>query len=365
MTLALYLGRRYLSAFLRVLAVLSALIFIVQVLENVRGLSKFGISFVQSLTLAAYSAPAFVLETLPVIAMLGALSFCVGLARSNEFVVTRAVGQSALRAILLPAAYALILGLVAIILCNPIAAVLLKQSEGLKNTFTGSAAAVTYSSEGFWLRQKDATGHTVIHAATANRFGTRLTDATVMRFDDRGDMHNRLRARQALLRNGTWIFTDVKSWDIRRNEINPESNAVQMASLRLPTDITSDQILEGYPQPETLALWNLPELIRSIRSAGISTLTHRLHLQQQLALPLMLVAMTVLGAAFTLQNARLGNLGVSVFIAIVCGFSLYFLQNLAMTLGEAGEIPVIVAAWAPPLAALLLAVAVFLVLEDG
>jgi lipopolysaccharide export system permease protein len=85
----------------------------------------------------------------------------------------------------------------------------------------------------------------------------------------------------------------------------------------------------------------------------------------ELARPLMLIAMMIIGAAFTLQNARAGNLGVSVFLALICGFSLYFLQNVAMTLGEAGEIPVFAAAWAPPLAAVLFAVGLFLRFEDG
>ena len=84
-----------------------------------------------------------------------------------------------------------------------------------------------------------------------------------------------------------------------------------------------------------------------------------------MARPLLFAAMLIIGAVFTLQNARLGNLGISVLLALLCGFSLHFLQNLARTLGEAGEIPIFFAAWAPPLAALLAGMALFLHLEDG
>ncbi|MEH6360740.1 MAG: LptF/LptG family permease, partial [Amylibacter sp.] len=89
------------------------------------------------------------------------------------------------------------------------------------------------------------------------------------------------------------------------------------------------------------------------------------HLQIELARPILFAAMILIGAVFTLQNARLGNLGISVLLALLCGFSLHFLQNLARTLGEAGEIPIFFAAWAAPLAALLTALALFLHLEDG
>jgi lipopolysaccharide export system permease protein len=47
------------------------------------------------------------------------------------------------------------------------------------------------------------------------------------------------------------------------------------------------------------------------------------------------------------------------------GFGLYFIRNFAQILGENGQLPVILAAWAPPVAALLLGVGLLLHTEDG
>jgi lipopolysaccharide export system permease protein len=43
----------------------------------------------------------------------------------------------------------------------------------------------------------------------------------------------------------------------------------------------------------------------------------------------------------------------------------FFLRNFGQVLGENGQIPVILAAWSPPLAAVLLALGFLLHLEDG
>ncbi|MEM7439176.1 MAG: LPS export ABC transporter permease LptG [Pseudomonadota bacterium] len=366
MTLYLYFGRRFLAAFLRVFVILALLLFVLETLETIRSLSRFGVEFPQSMMLAAFSTPALTLQALPIAVMLAGLMFCVGLARSNEFVVARAVGVPALRAMVMPALFAAAVGLAAILFLNPLAASFSVRHDILKDELTGSAQrAVSFSAEGFWLRQKDDMGHTVLHAETAFASGTTLRNATAFVSDENGDVSRRIFARTAILSDDQWIFTNGKRWEIGAGSENPEDEAETFEIIRFNTDITPDQILDGYPKPENVPIWDKRRMIRQIAEAGFSTLPHRLHLNAELARPLMLMAMMIIGAAFTLQNARLGNLGVSVFLALVCGFSLYFLQNLAMTLGEAGEIPVFAAAWAPPLAAILFAIGLFLRFEDG
>ena len=366
MTLYFYFAKRFFGAFIRVFAVLCLLIFVIETLENIRGLANNGVSFSQSAVLAMFSTPALVLQAMPIIVMLSGLTFCVGLTRSNEFVVTRAVGVAALRAMVPPALTAFGIGLATILILNPVSAVFSVQHDQLRDEFTGAKrGAVSFGDDGFWLRQKDDEGHTVIHAKSANSRGTSLREATALKFDANGQLVQRIFSRTAILRDAEWVFTNGKVWTTGRRWVNPEQQAETFEIMRFPTDITPAQILDGYPKPESVPIWEKMATIKSIGDAGFSTLPHRIHMNIELARPLMLMAMMIIGAAFTLQTARMGNLGVSVFIALICGFSLYFLQNLAMTLGEVGEIPVFAAAWAPPLAAFLFAVGLFLRFEDG
>jgi len=46
-------------------------------------------------------------------------------------------------------------------------------------------------------------------------------------------------------------------------------------------------------------------------------------------------------------------------------FAIYFLRNFAQVLGENGQLPAILAAWAPPLAAIGLSLGILLHNEDG
>ena len=54
-----------------------------------------------------------------------------------------------------------------------------------------------------------------------------------------------------------------------------------------------------------------------------------------------------------------------VLLALLGGFAIFFLRNFAQVLGENDQIPIVIAAWSPPIAAALLAVSLLLHLEDG
>jgi lipopolysaccharide export system permease protein len=75
--------------------------------------------------------------------------------------------------------------------------------------------------------------------------------------------------------------------------------------------------------------------------------------------------MVLIGAVFTMRHVRFDKTGQMVLYAIMIGFGAFFLRSLAQVLGENGQIPIILAAWAPPIAAICLAIAMLLHLEDG
>ena len=125
--------------------------------------------------------------------------------------------------------------------------------------------------------------------------------------------------------------------------------------LDLPTTLTSDEILESFAPPETVGFWDLGRFIAQMEESGFSGQRHRLFLQSELAKPALFAAMVLIGAAFALRPTRFGQTGVMILLAVLAGFALYFLKDFAESLGGRGQIPLLVAAWTPPVAAILLA----------
>ena len=204
----------------------------------------------------------------------------------------------------------------------------------------------------------------MIRALQSNLDGTKLFNVTFMGFDPDGTPKYRILAEQAELGLSGWDMQNAKHWDFSNDE-NPERAATVHATFKLPSDLTTDQIRDSFGTPSSVPIWELQGYITQLERAGFSARSHRVWLQMELALPLMMVAMVLVGAGFTMRHTRFGRTGIMVLTALGLGFSVYFIRNFAQILGENGQIPIYLAAWSPPVAAILLSMGILLNLEDG
>lgn len=365
MTLSLYIARRFALTVAMVFAGFFALLYLIDMIEEIRRFADADIGLAAAAELALLNTPQSVYGILPMILILAAIAMFLGLARTSELVVIRAAGRSALRMLVAPLVTTLLIGALAVAALNPIVAGTSKRYETLAGSYKlGGGNVLSISREGLWLRQGGPDGQTVIRATRSNTDGTTLYDATFITFSADGGPTSRVDATEARLSDGAWVLTDAKEWRFDRGA-NPERTARHHATLDLPSDLTAVQIRDSFGEPSSIAIWDLPAFIAGLERAGFSARRHSVWFQMQLALPLLLMAMVLVGAGFTMRHARSGNTGVMVLLAIVAGFAIFLLRNFAQVLGENGQIPVILAAWSPPVAAVLLSLTLLLHLEDG
>lgn len=365
MTLHRYFAIRFLRIFAAILAAFAVLTVVIESVEQFRNFARGSVTSLEVLELALLSVPESLYDILPLLALLASITLYLALARSSELIVTRAAGRSALRATLAPAVVAFLIGVLAVAAVNPIIAATSKRHELLVARYDGSSTStMSVSGNGLWLRQRSLAGQTVIRAARASLDGTRFYGVTFYGFDEFGRALYRIEATEAVLDDGAWRIGPGKRWTFA-GRINPEARARDFDSFILPSDLTRDQIRDSFGTPSAVPIWDLPEFIGNLEAAGFAATVHRLFLQMELAKPLLLAAMVFAGAAFLLRPARFGRIGVMVLAAVLVGAGLFFLRNFARVLGASGDIPVAVAAWAPPSAALLITLWLMLQLEDS
>ncbi len=372
MTLSLYLARRFLVSFLGVFGVFLLLMLMIDMVEQIRRFAGTTVPLTEAARLAALNTPAMLYRILPLICVLATLSLMLSLSRSSELVAIRAAGRSGLRIVVAPVVTAMLIGAAAVAVMNPLVAATSRAYEARANALQrGGESVLSISREGLWLREGSDEGQRVIRAERANLDGTRLFRVTFTDFPPPGAADGRstggpllrIEAEEAELAPGAWIVTGAKIW--RFDHPNPERDATRAARLELPTTLTRDQIRDSFGTPSAIPIWQLAAFIDSLDRAGFSALEHRVWLQMELALPLLMAAMVLISAGFTMRHARAGNRGLMLLLAVIAGFAIFFLRNFAQVMGENGQIPVAVAAWTPPVAAVLLSLGLLLHLEDG
>lgn len=365
MILHRYFGRRFLMSFLGVLGIFAIMLTLFDMVEQIRRFGGTEASFGAVLRLTLLRLPESLYEILPLIVILATLALFLGLARSSELVVTRASGRSAIRSLIAPSVAAFLIGVTGVALINPLVAATSQRYEQVAGRYLGGdPSTLSVSREGLWLRQGSDAGQTVIRASRANLDGTRLYDVTFLGFGLDGTAEYRIEATEAELVPGAWSIANAKSWRFDM-EGNIERGATESAAITLPSNLTRDQILDSFGTPSAIPVWELPEFIARLENAGFSAKAHRMFLHMELAMPLLLVAMVLVAAGFTMRHTRFGRTGIMVLMALGLGFTLYFVRNFAQILGENGQIPILLAAWGPPIAAILLPLGLLLHTEDG
>lgn len=366
MTLSLYIVRQFFLSLFKVQIGIFSLLFLIAATEELTFLANKNSDLSTALTLIATRIPEQLALTFPLVVLLGSLFTFLGLSRSSELVVIRASGISAFRTLIPPIIIAVILGVMAIAILNPVVAATIRKHTEIRDSFSKSRTnQLSLSGDGIWLRQANETSFFVIQARNLSGDGVILFNVRFHEFTTNGRLLRRVEAQRAQLMDGEWRLTQATQWRFLDRNLNARSDIRPFDVLYLPTDLNSEDILESFAPPDRMSIWKIPAFIVQLEASGFTSVRHRLFLQSKLSEPILLVAMVLIGAVFAFRPSRFGSVGLMALLAVLSGFLLYALKNIAESLGEAQAIPIGLAAWAPAVAALFFALALLLHLEDG
>jgi lipopolysaccharide export system permease protein len=340
-----YVTRVFLAAVMAMLAGLTVVLVLFDTLELLRrsvGRPNATLGIVTEI--AVMRVPWMAMEVLPFAILLGGIVAFWRLARSL---------------------CAALLGAFATAVISPVSATMRARADALDAAYLrNDSSGLALAGEQLWVRQADhglvADGVAILHASGVALVHGRLTAThmTVFRLNDRNALIARIEAGHAQLEAGAWQLQGA-------TVLTPGNPPTPPAELELPTDMTVRRVQESVASPDTFGVWALPGFIRLLQRSGFSTVRHRLHFQSLLALPLLAGTMALLAAGFSMRPQRRGGVARMLGSGVVAGFALFVVAKFAEQIGDAGTLPVVLAAWAPAASGLLLATALLLHLEDG
>jgi len=369
-TLMAYVARRFAGMALLMVLALSALVALFDLIELLRrAATRPEANFALVAQIAGLRVPYVAMQILPFAVLLGGIIAFWRLTRFSELVVARAAGISAWGFLAGPVLVALLLGLGASTALSPLSSAMLARAERLDQLYLRNTGGITALAGGrLWLRQADEglqpqgvaiiSGRPIATRDLRPGEALRLAEVTIWRLSAEDRPLARIEAASALLQPGRWRFDSAIVFGAERVAGAPQN-------LDFPTELTPERIENSFATPDTLSLWALPEFIKILEDAGFSAIRHRLHFQSLLALPLLATAMALLAAGFSMRSARRGGVARMIAGGVSAGFALFVLDKITGEFGEAGTLPVVLAAWAPAGAGFLLAAALLLHLEDG
>lgn len=357
--LARYFAGRFVIASIMTFAAIFVLIITVDYIELMRragGLPHVSGLFVAQTAL--FRVPLSLEKLMPFCILIGAMVSFLALSRRLELVVARASGISAWQFTTPALLSALILGILATVVYNPLSAEMLERAKGMERKIFTDGAPTVQDGAGFWLNQSTSEGQSVINAARSQGQGAVLTGISVFRYDTSGIFRERLEAQEAILEPGRWVFKQVRRYTL-------DSPVIEQDTFSIATTLTLAQVRNSFSTPETVSFWQLPDYIKSSENSGQATAGYRLQYHKLIARPFLLAAMVMLAAAVSLRFFRFGGVQKMVLSGVAAGFLLYVLSKVTEDLSKAELMHPLAAAWLPVCVGGLSGFLALLYQEDG
>jgi lipopolysaccharide export system permease protein len=357
-TLFSYLFRRYAVTFVQYFLGICVISYLVDFTEFSRFKSTLpGYTIGAGLLVSALRIPLIAQTAIPFIILFSAIATLMSLNRRYELVVARSAGVSAWQFLAPLCLASLIIGILAVTVFNPLGARALSWAQQLEASFSAESQS-NFDARIPWLRQRDADGVTIIGAKSTARHGLQLNQATFLQIDLAGEIVDRIDARQATLGDRLWLIDDAVR---RRRGETPE----RFDHLEVKTSLMPEFVEEKLARPETIPFFELPRKMQAAWSFGLNANRFAMQYHSLIALPMLMVAMTLIAATVSMRFARMGQSGTMILGGVVAGFLLYVISVLVKAFGTAGIVPPVVAAWIPVVVSMFFGVTFLLYKEDG
>lgn len=138
-----------------------------------------------------------------------------------------------------------------------------------------------------------------------------------------------------------------------------------LATDRVSTNLRPEFVEERLARPEAIPFYELPGKIEVAQSFGLKASSFATQFHTLMALPFLLVAMTLIAATVSMRFQRMGQSATMILGGVAAGFLLYVVSVLVKAFGNAGFVPPVVVAWIPVVVAMFFGVTFLLYKEDG
>ncbi|MCP5145526.1 MAG: LPS export ABC transporter permease LptG [Gammaproteobacteria bacterium] len=319
-TLDRYVTGYFVKALLLVSVMLLALFSFVSLVDELDNVGQGSFTMQDAIAIVALTMPKRILDLLPTIALLGTVIGLGSMAGNREIVILRALGWSPWRigrpVLLLVALLAVLVPVTQHLIIPP-----LERQAGELRAHSLSDSFVSASSSEFWTRS----GQFLVRVGAAT-MGVAPEDIEIYQIDETGNVSQVTRAAQAdILEDNRWLLHDVRISQLREDEV--KDSAIE--SLEWESFLSEKQMSAFLVPAQTLSLIDLSRYIKRLTTSGLSTLRFRLIFWQQAAIPLSLIAMTIVGLPFVMGSTRSFSAGSRIAVGATIGIVFYLLQQVA------------------------------------
>ena len=326
-----FLFRRFFASFFLVMLTVCGIIFAVTFVERLSSNPTAYATLVDAWVRLLEYIPLF----LPLAVFMGTLLAFYNLTKSSELIIISGGGLSPYQIAFPFIIGGVIVGAVASMLINPYSVNL--TTRNLTNH------QLELIDNAIWLRESSDNGFLTVRAK-----GLHISDDKNIMFDNTTlfVQNDEFKLTERIIADN--VTLSDSGLDISHATIVNADGTTTTGDRHIDTKLTPQTVLDRYLRPDQISFWNLPHFIYKMQSIGVLVRGHLIQFWTLLFLPLTMIAMVMLGIAFSQTKQRRNySFGVKFSLGILTCFAIYFVVNLFKALGTTGALPPMIAIVAP------------------
>ena len=349
--LVYYFSREFLSSLLIVFLVFFSLALLINSVGELVYLKdkKLENIVLMATILTLAKTPTTIIELSIFIFLFSGILFFVKMQKNNEINTMSLAGISKVLAILVPALISFIFGAFVIFLLSPFSSATLSFYEKEKSIHSSNDNLIVMNRMGLWFMENTVNGFNIIRAdkIASNNFA-KLNNVTIYNLDKDFNFIKRLDSKEVSIAQKKWTLIETQ---ITKEEESPISNKTKRDNSLLDTSFNSsidiNNLKNYFTDVNTVSFWRMLKTIKTLNSRGYSAEELRIKLHKYLSLPFYLLAMILVSTTFTMGTNRQYNTFMYLFFGTVLGVSIYFLNDLSISLGLSHKLPLATSVWSP------------------
>ena len=329
----------FLKIFLTTSAIFLAIIFIMNIFEEITFFRDLNIGIYKPILLTALNTPSSLYEIFPFIILISTQFLFIKLIENNELYLIKSYGINNLKILGIIATVSFFIGIFLILVFYNMSSKLKFLYFDIKNEYTKDNKYLAVITEnGIWIKDEINGKINLIHALGIEK--NFLINVNITQFDSNYDFLKSIDSQKVDITN--------KNWNLKKNLVrlnNFETSEIDQIVFQSNFDL--EKINTLFENLSSLTIWELKNLEKDFKSLGYSTLEIKIHNQKIFSYPIFITLMSLI-AGILMMNIEINKSKIFyVILGILLSVLIYYVNYFSNILGENEKIPMYISVWIP------------------
>ena len=338
-TYIIFIIKNFLRSFLNVFFVMTCLVFILNILQEIEFFSDKSVGSIYPVYLSLMNTPSIVFEMFPFIFLISTQFFFIKLFNNDEIQIFKYSGLKNIKIVSILGISSFILGLLIISLFYNLSSTLQSYYLEIKNQYSTDKSdyLAVINKNGLWIKDIVNDEISIINSSKINN--NILSETFISVFDKEYELIKNIRSNKVDIKNNKWLIYDASVFE--------NNTSKKMKILKFETNFNQKKIESLFSNLSSLSILKLIDLKKNYQSLNYSIVDVDLQINKIFTYPLYLLLMTIFSSIIMFNTKRFKSTTFKIVIGLFFSVIIYYISNFFSVMGTTEKIPIIISIFSP------------------